>query len=327
MIRRQDGFTLIEVLLVCVLFVIVLTATLSTFDRFVSDERESQVRLESVEKARRALDVQVRQLRNLAIRLNNVEVINSLGDDDFVFQTSDPTRTWVRYCLDTSDPANAKLWQGQLEVPVGSTTPVSVPSGPCPGDGWTLKTVVAENVVNRINGAPRPMFEYRCADGTATTCRTPGNFAKVIAVNSTLFVDTTPNTGPKEMRVSSGVYLRNQNQRPVANFTFTDSGIRRTILNGSQSSDFEGRTLRYYWFRGTVAEASIRCENTATTQNPDGTQTMWGADYIGTGVSYNVDWSRWGGTLAPPQVVTLVVCDPGDSYGRVVNNSVTFRTS
>ena len=32
--RRQDGFTLIEVLLVSVLFVIVLTATLSTFDRW-----------------------------------------------------------------------------------------------------------------------------------------------------------------------------------------------------------------------------------------------------------------------------------------------------
>jgi prepilin-type N-terminal cleavage/methylation domain-containing protein len=326
-VRRQDGFTLIEVLLVSVLFVIVLTATLSTFDRFVSDSRESDVRLESVEKARRALDVEVRQLRNLAIRLNNVEVIHTLSDDDFIFQTSDPTRTWVRYCLDNTDPTNAKLWQGQLAVPVGSTAPVAVPSGACPGDGWSQKTVVAENVVNRINGAPRPVFDYRCADGTTTTCRVAGSFAKVIAVNATLYVDTTPNAGPKEMRVSSGVYLRNQNQKPIASFSFNDSGIRRTILNGSQSSDFEGRTLRYHWFRGTVAEASIRCDNTTTTQNADGTQTMWGGDYIGTGVSYNVDWNRWSTSLASPQIVTLVVCDPGDSYGHVVNNSVTFRTS
>ena len=78
-------------------------------------------------------------------------------------------------------------------------------------------------------------------------------------MNAQLVVDTAPGQALGEERVASGVYLRNQNQAPVGSFTVTPiSGSPRTVLlNGSGSSDFEQRTLTYYWFLGHDAAGNV----------------------------------------------------------------------
>ncbi len=113
--RRSDerGFTLIEVLVVCVLFLVVLGATLTVATYFVRDTRQAEIRNDQVEEARITLDRAARQLRNLAQRVDQ-PTIALAGDSDFIFQTSDPTRTWVRYCLQTTgtaSPTDGRLWE------------------------------------------------------------------------------------------------------------------------------------------------------------------------------------------------------------------------
>src|SRR5215208_307180 len=90
------GFTMIEVLLVCVLSLVILGATMTVATYFMRDTREAEVRTDQVEEARNALERAARQLRNLAQRVDQPTVTLAEGQD-FVFQTSDPTRTWVRY--------------------------------------------------------------------------------------------------------------------------------------------------------------------------------------------------------------------------------------
>jgi len=44
------------------------------------------------------------------------------------------------------------------------------------------------------------------------------------------------------------VFLRNQNQVPIASFTKALSGTTAIVLNGSSSYDPEGQSLTYQWW-------------------------------------------------------------------------------
>ena len=316
-IRSSAGFTLIEVMIVMLLGIILLTATLVTFDGMQRSSRDNTRRTDSTEMARRGLDVEARQLRNLAKRVTAAPVIKVVGPYDFVFQTSDPTRTWVRYCLDSSTPTRGKLWESTLSV-ANPNVDVTIAgmSGDCPGTGWTRTRVVADYVVNRINSQNRPVFNYTCIDGgTSCTGGATANMDKIINVESQLFVDTTPNKVPPELSVTTGVYMRNQNQVPTASILVTPlpSPARTVILNASGSNDYEGRTLSYFWFKGTMP-SNIRCDQarpTTSTSSGTVTKTLWGGNEIGEGVDVAYTFPASDGN-AP--VIGLVVCDPGDRY-------------
>jgi hypothetical protein len=59
------------------------------------------------------------------------------------------------------------------------------------------------------------------------------------------------------MQVSTSVFLRNQNEAPTASVTGpTTVGPHKISLNGTGSSDPEGRTLDFYWFMDTAPPAS-----------------------------------------------------------------------
>src|SRR5882757_8790139 len=91
------------------------------------------------------------------------------------------------------------------------------------------------------------------------------------------------------------------------------AGTRTLIFNASGSSDYEGRTLGYFWFAGAPpATASIHCDNTATTvdtSTPPNT-ILWGAALIGQGITLNYTFPTSGA-----KTVTLVACDPGFRSG------------
>jgi type II secretory pathway pseudopilin PulG len=316
-LNDERGVTLVELLVVVALSLGVLTATLTTFDTFLRADKDNNTRNDTAEIARNALDTQARQLRNLAKRVAS-PVIDTVASYDLIFQTNDPLRTWVRYCLDTSSPASTargRLWVGELAVPDPDTpTPVTPGMrGACPGSGWSSTRIVTDYVANRRGGMDRPLFSYTCSSGT--TCTTDATrYDQVIAIEAQSILDTTPGTGPSELRVASSVYLRNQNQPPVASFQATPSSASRTVtLNASGSTDFEGRTLAYYWFKQSMpATASIDCAHPDPVD--DGAiQRLWGPAtvFIGEGITLSYAFPLSDGVS---RTIGLVVCDPGDRF-------------
>jgi len=321
-LRDERGFTLTELLIGMTISIVLLTATLTTFNSLYRIEHDNDARLDTVEVARNALDVQARQLRNLAKRLNNTPVIDTVGSYDFIFQTSDPNRTWVRYCLDTTNaPAStdrARVWTQESNV--GSAVTAAMRTG-CPAGGasstlWTATRIVADHVTNRRAAQDRPLFSYRCTSGTTCTA-SAATFDQIVNVSTQLLVDTTPGAGAPELRVATGIYLRNQNQAPTASFVTTPGSSSRTVvLNASASTDYEGRTMNYYWFKQTMpALASIDCASpTVSATGP--VRTLWGAaGFIGESITLSHTFPSTDGAAGTTRNIGLVACDPGDRYG------------
>jgi prepilin-type N-terminal cleavage/methylation domain-containing protein len=295
---EQRGFTLIEVMLVCSLFLVVLGATLTAFTAFTTNNRRGEKQLEQAEAARTGLDVAARQLRNLANpTVTATTTIDRAEDYDFIFQTSDPAKTWVRYCVQTSAPASqssAWLWEAESATAVlgGGMT------GPCPGTGWASAHVVSSKVSNQAGGIDRNVFEYECGPGAPATCpAAAADYARITNVGIELFVDDRVGDSLREMRVSTGVFLRNQNEPPVAGATWVRKAPQTVIFNGASSTDPEGRTLEYFWFKGTEPTNADFPDCTA---KPD--------TALADGATYTHQFSEAVGT---PINFWLVVRDPG----------------
>lgn len=289
-LKEQGGFTLIEVLIASSLMIVVLSATLTVFDQFVSTSNRNTQQNSAQDTARTAIDQLARQLRNLALPTPaSPNSIDLASPTDIVFKTADPGRRRVRYCLQTSAPystSNGALWLETQTGSVGGADPALPSTATCPvapaSGGWATQKLVASNVTN-LNGSSRPIFQYN-AD--------PSTSAKITEVHIALFVDVDPNHPPAETRISTGVFLRNQNQPPTASFTISTAGSNRFLLNAANSSDPEGRTLSYFWYRGSnpsftnatssgTCNASDSCIDTGVLSDyslPNGvtgSQTFW----------------------------------------------------
>jgi len=319
----ERGMTLVELAVGMAIGLMVLAGTLSTFDGFNRNTKENDDRNDATEVARTTLDVEMRQLRNLAKRVAS-PVIDTLGPYDLIFQTSDPAKTWVRYCLNTTTaPASTsrgRLWTGELAVASASTaSPVSAAMRTgCPGTGWTRTSVVADYVTNVRNAANRPLFTFSCITGTTCTS-SASTYDQVVGVAAQLYVDTVPASGPSEMKVSSGVYLRNQNQAPVAAFVWSRASSSRTItLNAAGTTDYEGRTLDFYWFKQSMpATTAVSC-STPTVTGTFWPRTLWGATgYIGEGITMTYTFPDSDGIAGTNRNIGLIVCDPGDRFDTV----------
>lgn len=306
---NEAGFTLVEMMVVCFVSVVMLGATLTAFSGLVRGNSEHERQHDEMEHSRLAMEHSVRQLRNLANPTStSTSTIDTADDYDFIFQTSDPTKTWVRYCLQTSGaagvtPAKGRLWEME-------STAVAVSGamrGSCPGAaGWNRQHVVANFVTNRIGGVDRNVFTFRCSAGAPATCpASSAEFPKITNVAIDLFTDIDPARRPREQRLSSAVYLRNQNESPTASFTVRQVSSRRVLLNGSASADPEGRTLEFFWFKDT---APTQADLTDCTKRP--------ASKIAEGVTYAHDFpisdGAANGVNARP--FWLVVRDPGCLY-------------
>jgi prepilin-type N-terminal cleavage/methylation domain-containing protein len=294
----QRGFTLIEVMLVSGLFIIVLGATLTAFTAFTTNNRRGEKQLEQAESARVGLDLAARQLRNLANpTVNATTTIDRAEAYDFIFQTSDPAKTWVRYCTQTSAPGSlnaARLWEAES----ATATLSAGMRGACPGTGWATAHVVSSKVSNQKGGIDRDIFDYECGPAQPATCpASAADHARITNVGIELFVDDNVADSLKEMRVSTGVYLRNQNEPPTSAATSSRKATQQVILNGAASTDPEGRTLEFFWFKGTAPTAAGFADCTA---KPAGA--------VGEGVTYTHTFTEAVGTTVN---FWLVVRDPG----------------
>lgn len=250
----QEGFTLVELLTAMVLMLVMLTACLSTLDQFTVTSNKNQVQNQAQDGVRTATDILARQLRNLASPTpDQPQAIDYNGPYDLVFLSVNPVGPAVapngtnsrriRYCLDARNPNNEVLWR-QIQTWSNSATPPPPPSTTsCPSTdaGWNVaKVAVASNIVNESSGQNRPVWYYN-----STT------LATISSIETDLFVDASPGKKPGESRLTTGVFLRNQNRPPVASFTAQVTPNGHILLNGSASYDPEGQALPHYiWYDG-----------------------------------------------------------------------------
>lgn len=251
LVRDQRGeVSLTELLVACAVMLFVCGAALTSLDTFGRVDRTSNERLASQDEARTALDRLSRELRNLASPTpEQPQAVDRATPFDVIFQTVDPNGPnsgsntsnvrRVRWCL----PATGTTLYAQTQTWTTGTppaTPTTTVCGPAATGGWQTSRAVARDVVNRRGGQERPLFAF---DSTVLT--------DIAAVHAELFVDHDPGRGAAETRLSSGVFLRNQNRRPEARFTATPTA-QGLLLNGSLSSDPEGQELLYEWWQGGV---------------------------------------------------------------------------
>lgn len=272
-LAAEDGLTLVELLVVLTLSLIVMGATFTTFSQFEQTTATNQRQNDAQDQVRVGVDGLARELRNLASPTDALpEAVVRAQPDDLVFQSvsSSATRR-VRYCLDAP---TRRVWR-QVQF-----TPFSDPSASlCPDTAWGSQRASIENVVN----GERPLFSYNAATLTAIT-----------EIGASLWVDVDSDARPAETALQTSIFLRNQNRRPSASFTaaVAGSGI---VLNGSNSTDPEGKALEYFWYD------AARSDNLCTPLPDEVPQT----GCVGAGIVFS---------YAPPaagsRTLSLVVRDP-----------------
>lgn len=283
-LAAEDGVTLVELIVVLALSVVVMGATFTTFSQFEQTTGSNQRQNDAQDQIRVGLSGLARELRNMASPTDELpEAVVRAQPADLVFQSvsSSATRR-VRYCLDT---ASRRLWR-QVQF-----VPFSAPSSGCPDVAWGSQRAAVEHVVN----GDRPIFAYNATALTAIT-----------EIGATLWVDVDPSAKPIETSLQTSVFLRNQNRGPSAAFSAT-TGASTIILNGSDSSDPEGKALEYYWY--DQAQAGNLCDPLPAEVPQTGC--------VGTGIVFN---------YAPPapgtRHLSVVVRDPAGLTDSASSQSV-----
>jgi hypothetical protein len=271
----ESGVTLLETLVAVVATVAVFGAVLGTLDIFQSDVRYNQLRNETQDNARSAIDRLTGQLRNVAAAsAGSAGIVEQAGPYEIVFQTVNATQVFggqnasnqmrVRYCLNAATPTNETLWQ-QTQTWTTSTAPPIPGTTSCPSAAWATQYALVPNVTSEINGQNRPVFEY----GPASA-----ELARINSVKVHLFLDVNPNqTRPGESELSDGIFLRNGLIPPVARFTVSILR-RRAQLNGSTSSDPNGQALSYKWYLDGKTEPIATTQQFETGEISKGAHTF-----------------------------------------------------
>jgi type II secretory pathway pseudopilin PulG len=248
--REEGGFALPELLVAMGLLIVALTATLSTFDGFRRATGQNMAQNTAQTAARTTVDRLARELRSTGSPGQTDIAIERAQPTEFIFDTVDPSgrgganstgAVRVRYCLDSADD---QLWR-QVQTWTTDTRP-GVPSpNACPHSSYGSQAMVTNYVVNDHSGASRPVFTYDSS-----------NLADIGSVTVDLYTDTDVNAAPNAQRLSTTVFLRNDNRAPTAGFTATVTGSQHVLLNGSQSEDPDGDSLTYTWYDGSTVIGS-----------------------------------------------------------------------
>jgi type II secretory pathway component PulJ len=261
--REESGFTLVELLTSMGIMMFVLGATLTTLQVFGTTTNRNQDVLQAQDEARIAIGRMARELRNASAYATDTpqpSAVVRAEPWDLIMQTVNPrpggagngnalNLMRVRYCLDTS---TTTLWR-QWQTWTSATSPAVITDTACPSSAWgaSNRNAVAANVVN---GGTRRVFTYNDGD-PGDVNQPPPALQDITTVRMALWVDPDPGKGAAETQLHTGVFLRNENRRPVADCTAAATGSLHVSLNGSHSSDPEGGQLTYAWADGSTSIA------------------------------------------------------------------------
>ena len=248
--RVERGFMLIELVVALTIMLIALGGVLGTLTAFERTNRANQLQNEAQDRTRQPVE---REFRNHASpspdlqsgieRAEGYDVVaQTVGTSVPPFNARNSRR--VRYCLDSTDPSDGKLWR--MHQDWTGAVPAMPSTMACPGVGWTEPAMLSEHLVNRSGGQERPLFSYNSTDR-----------ALITDVQMRLWVDVEAEREPAETSLRGGVVLRNQNRPPVADFTATKTGrgtdgLYHVLVNGTLSEDPDGDALLYTWFDGAT---------------------------------------------------------------------------
>lgn len=282
---REDGFTLVELLVAMAITVIVFGATLTVLDVFQSNNRFDQLRNENQDNARTAIDRLSRQLRDVIARTTSNGIVPGALEEaepySIAFQTVDTTKATseanannamrVRYCLDDSNDENEVVWE-QVRRWTEKEAPTLPTSTSCPdrtNEGtskpdWNTTTRLVQNVTNKIGARTKqPLFVYSAQE-------TP----EILSVEMNLLTNVNPgHPRPGESQLTSGVSLRNANRQPDVAFTATTEN-HFVKLNASASRDPDGLALTYKWKEDTKALETTAQQYTSPTTLSAGSHTF-----------------------------------------------------
>ena len=235
---------MVELLVVLSLLSVVLGAVVSAYSAFLANQRTSDLQTESQERARLATNTLARELRNLAGPVDFApDAVEVAEPFDLVFKSVDAqpkpggsanarNTMRVRYCL--AAPVNGQSKLVRQEQRWTTAAAPARPAGACGGAGWDTTSNVADSIVNVPQGDV-PVFTYSPQGAQESDIK---------AVKFELLVDYDARDDRRQARVASGVFLRNQNRRPVADFSATYTGTGgQVVLNASASEDPEGHAL------------------------------------------------------------------------------------
>lgn len=244
---QERGFTLVEVLVAATMMIGVSGAALTTLTEFGNTTRLADAQNDAQQEARRALALMSQELRNLASPTNELPqaveratasdlILLSVGSERPPASLNTRNTVRVRYCLDST---TATVWRYEqtwttAEAPAAPTTTECSAAPP----GWGSGRQAAADVSN----GTRPLFTYNAAD-----------VLDITELHGSLFVDADPARRPAEIAHQTTVFLRNQNRGPAASFTATTSGSQ-ILLNGSDSTDPEGKALEYAWYDSGIPD-------------------------------------------------------------------------
>lgn len=292
---NERGLTLVELLVTAAMSLLVFGLVGTTLVAYQHGTKRTTSQNDSQDQARAAIDLIVRELRNVASSRTAPTLIEGAGAHDLIFQTIDDAAPAsgsqnktgvkrVRYCI-PPDPAPGSASREVLVKQTETWTTAAAPANPwpisavCPSTPTSLPTGasvttsnLALNVTNRFAGSSRTAFTFNSA-----------TLSQVTTVGVDLLVDVSTNQPPAETELRGAAFLRNQNQAPVVAFTPTSTGAGHVLLNGGGSSDPDGQQLSFKWFKVV-----------GTTATPIGTTGL-------------LDWAPGPGTYS----VRLQVTDPG----------------
>jgi prepilin-type N-terminal cleavage/methylation domain-containing protein len=260
-LRRQDGFTLVELLVAMVASLIVFGATLSILESYMHQSSAATKRLDAQDQARIAVDRIVRDLRNVSSPLTTPKLLERATPYDLVFQTiGAPSGAnvsgiqRVRYCIPQDSSAGSPSLERLIAQVQTWTTATSDPSQTIacpdltftPAAGQPVYTVLAQSVVNRYQQTSSyPAFSFNNGldgDSVATA-----DLPQISTIQVNLRVNPTPSLTGATTQIRSSAYLRNKQHAPVAQFTYTATGSGGVILNAGQSYSPDNQQLSYAW--------------------------------------------------------------------------------
>jgi hypothetical protein len=241
--RREDGLTLVELLVAMALSMIVLGAVAMAFIAYNRQTYYNNQRLDVQDKARLAVDRVVRQLRNVASPITTPKLLERATGYDIVFQTvGSPSGgssgntsgvQRVRYCVPPDAAGSASNEYLYAETQTWNTsTPASDPwtSDPsqtitcpdifplgqnktCPNSagGSCSATAIAYGVVNRYQGASwnQPAFSFTTGTApntTSSTSITNPAAAQISSVQIDLFVNPNTSLFTKQPDLQTNAY-------------------------------------------------------------------------------------------------------------------------